>query len=105
VEVLVSLSLASIVFVIGGMVWLQINGSNAPHREIEQRMVARQLIADAIQTGGKQDQVFTVGGTKYLRKINLLNPQTHLGEITITVFGTDGTPLFSRGFITKIHAQ
>ena len=104
-EVLVSLSLASIVFVIGGMVWLQINGSNAPHREIEQRIVARELIADAINEGKKQDQIFTIGATKYLRKVIVLNAETQLCEITVTVLDTEGQPQFSRGIIAQINAE
>ncbi len=88
------------------MIWLQLNGSKAPHRQIDQRIRARKLIDDAIASGDLQDRVFTYGATKYMRKVTTLHAATHLHEITIAVYDQqDDTPQFTRGKIARIDAH
>jgi hypothetical protein len=87
------------------MIWLQLNGSRAPHRQIDQRIQARKLIDDAIATGDLQDRVFTFGATKYVRRVVTLGSGTDLREITVAVYDQqDDTPQFTRGKIALIHA-
>jgi hypothetical protein len=104
VEVLVSLSLASIVFVIALMVWLQISGPRATYRDIEHRMEARKLIAQAITDHDPHDRIVTIGATKYVRRVRLVHHATQLYEITVAVYLEGKKPLFQRGKIARIHA-
>lgn len=105
VEVLVALSLSSIIFVIGMMVWLQINGYDAPYRQLEYRMRARTMIAQAIQAQDLGDAVWKAGGVQYVRKIRPIHAASGLYEVQVQVFGKDATPLFTRGKIVHYEAD
>mgnify|MGYP006933546213 CR=1 FL=1 len=104
VEVLVALSLSSIIFVIGAMVWLQLNGMAAPFRQIDQRMTARQLIDAATLTKTTQDEIIKIGGINFERKINPINSETGLYEIIVIVYNQENQPFFQRGKIVKYDA-
>jgi hypothetical protein len=103
VEVLVSLSLASITFVIAAIVWLQISGLNAPYRQTDQRMIARNLIDQAIAQQITQDQDYLIQGVHYLRTIEPLNPETNLYQITITAYIEGKDPFYHRAKIVRYH--
>jgi hypothetical protein len=105
VEVLVALSLSSIVFVIGMVVWLQLNGHNAPYRHLDYRMRARTMIAQAIQSQDLGDAVWNAGGVQYVRKIRPLHAASGLYEVQVQVFGQDPSPILTRSKIVHYEAD
>jgi hypothetical protein len=105
VEVLVSLSLVSIVFVIAAMIWLQISGLQSPYHQTDQRMAARKLIDQAIATHALHDQTFTIQGIQYFRAIHPLHPENRLYEITVTAYQQDQAPFFKRSKIVRYDAD
>lgn len=104
IEVLVSLTLASIVFVIAAMVMLQVSGINSPYHQVHQRMTARKLIDQATAHQETQDRAFTIDGIQYFRAIHPLNPETGLYEVTVTACQQGEEPFFKRSKIVHYHA-
>lgn len=101
-EVLVSMSLASIVFVIGSAVWLQLNGMQAPFRQLDQRLVARELI-DRVGEGTEElEIVMRRQGMKFVRNVAALNPERGLYEVTVVCYSADDKPIMKRGKIVRI---
>ncbi len=105
VEVLVALSLASIVFTIGTTIWLQLNGRNASYRQIEMRMRARKLIDAAIETQEVSNQVFNYNGIGYERLIQPVNSKTGVFKITVKAFSKKNEPFFQRAKIVRYEAS
>jgi type II secretory pathway pseudopilin PulG len=105
VEVLVSLSLVSIIFIIVSIIWLQISGPQASFRDTEHRLQSRRLIEDAISNNDPRNKIITIGTTKYVRQVTLIHKQTQLFEISVAVYITDKKPIMQRSKIARIHAN
>jgi hypothetical protein len=105
VEVLVALSLSSIMFVIAMTIWLQINGYQAPYRQIDYRMRARLLIEDATQRQSLQDAVFTLEGIQFQREVRQINAESNLYEIRVKAYGPENELLFQRGKVVRYGAD
>lgn len=105
VEVLVALSLASIIFVIGTTIWLQINGRSAPFRQIEQRMTARKLIEEAVENKLTKNEIITEKGIGYERLIQAINPKLAVYKVTIRAFTVKNEPFYMRSKIVCYNAR
>lgn len=104
VEVLVSLTLASIVFVIAAAVWLQIAGPLSAPRQLSLRLNSRKLLQQAIDQQSLENTTFVLDGATFVRKVHAINPSNQLYRIDITVESADGgAPKFRRSKIVRYH--
>ena len=102
VEVLVSLTLASIAFVIAAVVWLQIAGPLSAPRQLSLRLHSRNLIQQAIDEQSLENSTIVLDGATFVRKVHAVNPSQKLYRIDITVENGDGKlPKFRRSKIVR----
>lgn len=102
IEVLVAMSLISIIFVIGSHTVLQVNGVRAPYREQEYRLEARSIL-QKLEAGQKSPGVIHFESVTFLLERLPVHPQHGLFQVRIQCFDAQETLLFSRNKI--IHAQ
>lgn len=105
IEVLVSFSLASILFVIGAMVWLQLAGKSAPYRLAEQRMDCRSILRETERTMALTDRIISLHNTQYHRQVRPLDASRGIFEVGISVYSAEGDLLFRRKKIMHHHAD
>ena len=105
VEVMISLSIASIIFVIGTALWLSLNGTNAPKRLLEYRLNAGNLLLETELEGDVSEQTYQIGGAKYFKSTRELNRSHGIYEVVIVVQSAEGKEVFKRGRIIQIEAN
>lgn len=104
-EILVALALTSMVFVIGTMIWMNLNTQDAPHHVQRTRLVARELIAGVERTGRMGEETHTQGGVRFLKEVKPIHERRGLLQVTITCLDVDGQTLLTRSKIVKVHGQ
>lgn len=104
VETLVSLSLISITFVVGTLIWLQLNGYGAPDRTARYRMIAGSLIDHSERKGEFGEKLIEFEGVKFFRKVRVLNSESSLYQLRVECMTAAGKPLFERSKIIRHHA-
>ena len=101
VEVLVAMSLVSVVFVIGSQTLLQVNGHQSPHREQQYRLEARRLIQE-LEQGNLSEEVIHFGAVDFLVERKPVYPRRNLFEGKIKCLDQNGQLLFSRQKIIRL---
>lgn len=102
VEVLVAMSLVSVMFVIGTMIWLQLNGPRAPFRELEFRLKAREILIGMEDFAG-ENGVIQDPTVYFVRETEPLNADQNLFQITVSCFQNNGELIFRRARIIQRH--
>lgn len=102
VEVMVALSLISIIFVIGSLIWTNLSGPSAPGKVWDSRRIAREMLHEFETNLDAGEETKKVEGRIYKREIRPLNRENSLYEVTVVMFGGEGERVFER---TKIIAR
>ena len=95
VELLVALSLASIVFGFGTLIFLQVNGLEAPHRQVQQRLIAR-LHLQQVEYGGEPPLGLSLAGIRFEQELIPHPGGERLFWATVRCYSSSGRLLFTR---------
>jgi hypothetical protein len=104
-EVLVALALTSIVFIIGTMIWMNLNTQDAPRHIQRTRLVAREMIGEVERNGDMGEETVMKGGIRYLREVRPLNDHSGLVRVTVTCLDADGGTILTRSKIVRAHGR
>ncbi|MEM7035866.1 MAG: hypothetical protein AAF570_02730 [Bacteroidota bacterium] len=102
-EILISMSLVSVVFVFGLAIFMQLNGTQAPYRRADQRLKVREMIREMEKSGEVGDKIIREKGTEYRFQTRVLNPGQELYEVIVSVYAHGEELLFRRGKIIKVE--
>lgn len=102
-EVLVALAIASIIFVIGTMVFLNLSGPSNASLKAERRWIARNLMNEAVATASLQDQTVEQAGARFLRTVKPVNAANGLYELRVLCIAPDETVVLDR--VKLIHLE
>lgn len=104
-EVLVALALTSIIFVIGTIIWMNLNTQDAPSHIQRQRFTARALIQETEAGRNLSETTLQRAGVKYLKEVRPVNPARGLYEVSITCLDPDGRTTLTRSKIIRLYEE
>ena len=93
VEVLVAMSLISVVFVIGSQVVVQLNGPDAPQQEHTYRLQARELLQQ-METGREVPEMTTSGAVSFHCERIPHDARRDLYHLRVRCLASSGKALF-----------
>jgi hypothetical protein len=104
-EVLIALAIASVIFVIGTMVFLNLAGPGNLARKAEYRWVTRSLLNEAIATRNPQEIRLEVLGAKFTRTCKPINPAAGLYEAKVICLSAKDEVLMERTKVIHIPVE
>jgi len=100
VEVLVALSLISMLFVVGAGLWSQLDNYSSPDRLLRYRLRCRQMLSEAEQTASFPQAESEMDGILYRTESSLLGEQLML--LTVRAYSPSETLLLERSKIVTL---
>lgn len=102
IEVLVAMTLVSIIFVIGSQTVLQVNGIQAPYREQGHRLRARTIIQE-VEVGHEVPDVIHFESVYFVTEVKPSEHNSRLLQVDVDCFDHQDQLLFSRHKIIRRH--
>lgn len=96
-EVLVSLGLLSLMYVIFAMVWVQVNGNQSASMLWRHQMESRGLLDSLAGAPDAGNAVYERVGARYVQSVRRLGAGSALVEVVIAVYDQEGVLLLRRG--------
>ncbi|MEM8897796.1 MAG: hypothetical protein AAGC85_06810 [Bacteroidota bacterium] len=104
VEILVSLSVLSLLFVLGSMLFQSLSGIHSPVQKFHNRSLVREFLYMPLQEDWEKDETWEIRGRHMVRRISSLGEYSGLVEIKVSCYWQDQL-ILERSRYTKIPSR
>ncbi|MEM6766784.1 MAG: prepilin-type N-terminal cleavage/methylation domain-containing protein [Bacteroidota bacterium] len=100
IEILVSLSVLSLLFVMGMFLLQQLTGMYSPVKVFQHRAIVREVLYRPLPDKYQEEEEWNIKGRRVVRSIRSLNKEAHVVQVKVSCFWNEQLMLERNRYIT-----